>query len=91
MMIIKLNDYGQAIWLHNDIPNIVLDRPYDWCDRAFIIDENQGRLVIDERKFSEMHLDNWTPLDYNAYRERYYKCTACTPEKTCDDCKWPGC
>lgn len=88
---IELDEFGHAMWIHKEIPNIVLDRSYRWCDHYVMIDENQGRLCIQNGKLSEFCLDNWIPLDYESYRKRYFKCESCTPDKTCDDCKWPNC
>lgn len=87
----ELNEYGHLMFLHKEIPNIVIDKAYSWCDSYIMIDENLGRLSIGQGKFSEFCLDDWIPLSYEDYRKRYFKCESCTSEKTCDDCKWPGC
>lgn len=33
--------------------------------------------------------DSW--LLFYIGQNKQVKCNACTPTKTCDDCKWPGC
>lgn len=40
-------------------PKLFAEKRYDFVDRILIIDESKGRLVVDDKKFSDFDLTNW--------------------------------
>jgi len=65
----ELNDYGLLVFKHKTNKNIFLQRSFKWIDRITMIDEAEGRQIIDTFKFSEFDLSSWEAVT----REEYSK------------------
>jgi hypothetical protein len=71
---IELNESGRAIWKHRENKNLFAERSYRWLDRIIILDESNGRQIVDETKFSNFDFSNWNPMsieEYNRVKEYY--------------------
>lgn len=62
MMIIELNEYGQAIWRHRTNKLLFAERSYRWCDRIVTIDETEDRRIVADNQFSSFDLSDWIPV-----------------------------
>ncbi len=59
---IKLNEFGLAVWKHKYSKVLFAQRDYEWCDRIVVLDETKGRLVISDQKFSTFNFNDWIPM-----------------------------
>jgi hypothetical protein len=72
---ITLNEYGLAAWKHKYSKTLFAERTYFWVDRLVIIDESEGREIVDDVLFSTFDFKDWIPitLDQNALAKQGYK------------------
>jgi hypothetical protein len=63
----ELNEYGLLVFKHKTNKRLFLQRSYRWVDRLTLIDETEGRQIIDEFKFSTFDLSAWSPLTKDEY------------------------
>ncbi len=71
---IKLNDFGRAVWKHKINKNLFACRSYDWVDRILTIDESIDRTVVSDDKFSTFDFTNWEPMtvaEHNLVKRRF--------------------
>lgn len=75
---IELNEFGRAIWKHQENKNLFAERSYRWLDRIIVLDESNGRQIVEDTKFSNFDFSNWTPMSIEefsrvkeCYREIY--------------------
>lgn len=66
---IELNEFGEAVWRHKTNKNLFVERSYRWCDRVIVLDETEGRLVIDDTKFSTFDFSDWIPVSLDEFRK----------------------
>jgi hypothetical protein len=59
---IELNEHGKLVFKHKTNKRLFLDRSYRWVDRLILLDETDGRQVIDEFKYSTFDLSAWEPM-----------------------------
>lgn len=64
---ILLNEYGMAVWRHKYSRSLFVQRDYEWCDRVVVIDETEGRRIVDDMKFSEFDFADWVPMTVEEY------------------------
>lgn len=71
----ELNDHGLLIFKHKTNKRLFLYRPYRWVDRLTLLDETEGRQVIDTYKFSTYDFGAWESINKEEYSkiERSYK------------------
>lgn len=65
---IELNEFGKAVWRHKYSKNLFVERPYHWCDRVIVLDETEGRRVIDDTEFSTFSFADWIPMTVEEYK-----------------------
>ena len=61
-----INEFGKRIWSHITKP-WTADRSYNWVDRIIVIDESNGRRVIEDVHFSTFDLTGWLEWDKEHY------------------------
>lgn len=65
---IRLDEYGRLVFKHKTNPNLFAERPYYWVDRITVLDETEGRRVIQDTKYSTFDLTDWEPMTLDEYR-----------------------
>ena len=65
---IRLDQFGQAVWKHKNNRSLFAERSYDWVDRVIVLDETEGRKVVDDVKFSTFDFTDWTPMTVEEYQ-----------------------
>lgn len=66
---IKLNEFGLAVWRHKTDKELFLERDYEWCDRVVTIREHDGRReIVDNVPFSDFDLSDWIPVTVEEFR-----------------------
>ena len=70
---IELNEYGKAVWKHKTNHRLFLEQSYRWVDRLTLIDETEGRQIIDSYKASTYDYSAWTPMTVTEYNSVVYK------------------
>ena len=64
-----LNEHGKRIWVNKTCPHLSAERSYHWVDRIIVIDENRGREVVADEKFTTFDLENWEPMTKTQYAQ----------------------
>lgn len=64
---IELNEHGLLVFKHKTNQRLFLQRSYRWVDRLTLIDETDGRLVIDSYKYSTYDFESWEPMTVEEY------------------------
>mgnify|MGYP001436906370 CR=1 FL=1 len=59
---IRLNEYGDAVWRHKSDKNLFVERSYEWCDRVIVLNETEGRRVVDDTAYSTFDFTDWIPV-----------------------------
>lgn len=63
MQIIELNEYGAAVWRHNENRAMFVLRSYRWVDLVIVLDEvEEARNVIATAPFSTFDFSFWVPV-----------------------------
>jgi hypothetical protein len=71
----ELNEFGLKVWKHKTNKILFLQQSYRWKDNLVLIDETEGRQIIDSYKASTYDYSAWTPMtkeDYDSVTS-YYK------------------
>jgi len=58
----ELNEYGLQVWKHKTNKRLFLERSYRWSKSIALIDETEGRQVIDTFLFDSFIFDAWSPV-----------------------------
>jgi hypothetical protein len=66
---IELNEFGKAIWRHKENKNLFVERSYSWCDRVVVIDEKEGRRIIEDVQFSTFDFMDWIPVTVEEFQK----------------------
>lgn len=69
MALIELNEHGMAVWRHKTNKNLFVERSYSWCDTVTVLDETEGRRVMDVGKFSEFDFTDWIPVTVEEFKK----------------------
>lgn len=64
---IELNQYGMLVFKHKTNKRLFLEKSYSWVDRLTLIDETEGRQIVDDFIFSEFNLSAWEPMTQKEY------------------------
>lgn len=64
---IKLNEYGLSVWRHKTNKNLFVERSYEWVDRILVLDETNGRSIINDTKYSTYDFHDWIPVTVEEY------------------------
>ena len=70
----ELNEYGLRVWKHKTNKRLFLEQSYRWKDRLTLIDETEGRQVIDTYQASTYNYGAWTPMsqeEYNSVKSKF--------------------
>ncbi len=70
----RLDEFGRLVFKHKTNPNLFAERSYDWVDRIIVIDETEGRRIIQDTKFSTFDLSDWKPMtqeEYDSIERKY--------------------
>lgn len=73
-MVIILNELGRQVWKHKTNKRLFLDKPYSWSDRMALLDETEGRQVVDYFKASTFDFSAWEPMtkkEYDSVKLKY--------------------
>lgn len=76
----ELNEFGLRVWKHKTNKRLFLQQSYRWVDRLTLIDETEGRQLVDEFKASTFDYSAWTAMTKeeetmvkNKYRDIFNK------------------
>jgi hypothetical protein len=71
----ELNEFGLKVWKHKTNKRMFLQQSYRWKDNLVLIDETEGRQIIDSYKASTYDYGAWTPMTKEEYDsvKSYYK------------------
>lgn len=64
-----LDKYGLLVYKHKTNKRLFLQRTYYWVDRIHLIDETEGRQIIDEYKWSTYDTSAWELMTYDEYKQ----------------------
>jgi hypothetical protein len=70
----ELNEDGKLVYKHKTNKRLFLERAYRWVDRMILLDETEGRQVIDTYRYSTYDLSAWTPVtkkEYDSVKSNY--------------------
>jgi len=70
----ELNEFGLRVWKHKTNKRLFLQQSYRWKDDVLLIDETEGRQIIDYFKASTFDYDAWEPMtmqEYNSVVSHY--------------------
>lgn len=71
----ELDEFGKKVWKHKSNKRLFLEQSYRWKDTLVLIDETEGRQIIDDYKASTYDYFAWTPMTKEEYDsvKSYYK------------------
>lgn len=58
----ELNEFGLKVWKHKTNKRLFLQQSYRWVDRLLLLDESEGRQVVDSFKESTYDFSAWEPM-----------------------------
>ncbi len=64
---IELNEYGLLVFKHKTNKRLFLQKSYKWKDNLILLDETEGRQIIDNYKYSTYNLDAWESVTKEEY------------------------
>ena len=70
----ELDDHGKRVWKHKTNKRLFLEQSYRWKDRLTLIDETEGRQVIDTYQASAYDYGAWTPMtkeEFDSVKSKY--------------------
>lgn len=70
----KLNEFGKRVWKHKTNKRLFLEQSFGWKDNLILLDETEGRQVVDSYKVSEYDFSAWEPMtqeEYDSVDSRY--------------------
>lgn len=63
----ELNEYEKRVWKHKTNKRLFLEQNYRWKDSLLLLDETEGRQVIDRFTASNFDFGAWTPMTKEEY------------------------
>jgi hypothetical protein len=71
----ELDEFDKRVWKHKTNKRLFLEQSYRWKDRVVLIDETEGRQIIDSYMASTYDYSAWTPMTKSEYDsvKRCYK------------------
>jgi hypothetical protein len=71
----ELDEFGLRVWKHKTNKRLFLQQSYRWKDDVLLIDETEGRQIIDYFKASTFDYDAWEPMTQEEFNSvvSYYK------------------
>jgi len=70
----KLNEFGKRVWKHKTNKRLFLEQSYEWVDNLILLDETEGRQVVDSYKSSTYDFSAWQPMtkeEYDSIKSKY--------------------
>jgi len=70
----KLNEFGKRVWKHKTNKRLFLEQSYEWVDNLILLDETDGRQVVDSYKSSTYDFSAWqsmTKQEYDSVKSKY--------------------
>lgn len=70
----ELNEHGLLVWKHRTNKRLFLEKPYRWKDTLTLLDETEGRQIVDNFSASTFNFNAWEPmvkLEYNNVNQKY--------------------
>jgi hypothetical protein len=70
----KLNEFGKRVWKHKTNKRLFLEQSYEWVDNLILLDETEGRQVVDSYKSSTYDFSAWQPMtkeEYDSVKSKY--------------------
>ena len=64
---IELNKHGLAVWKHKTNKRLFLQQSYGWVNNLTLLDETDGRQIIDNFKASTFDYSAWEPITVDEY------------------------
>lgn len=59
---IILNEFGLCVWKHKTNKRLFLQQSYSWKDDLVLLDETEGRQIVDSFVASSFDYSAWTPM-----------------------------
>jgi hypothetical protein len=71
----ELNEFGLRVWKHKTNKRLFLQQSYSWKDNLMLLDETEGRQIVDNYKASTYDFSAWTPMTKEEFDsvKSYYK------------------
>jgi hypothetical protein len=71
----ELDEFGKRVWKHKINKRLFLEQSYGWKEHVILIDETEGRQVIDSFDLDTFNFDAWTPMNRDEFNsvKSYYK------------------
>ena len=72
----ELNEHGLRVWKHKTNKRLFLQQSYRWKDNLILLDETEGRQIIDTYLASSYDYSAWTPMS----KEEFDSVVSCYKE-----------
>lgn len=66
---IELNQFGLSVWKHKTNKRLFLEQSYRWKDNLVLLDETEGRQIVDSFKASTFDYSAWEPMTTEEYEK----------------------
>jgi hypothetical protein len=63
----ELNEHGLKVWKHQTNKRLFLQQSYRWKDRLVLLDETEGRQIVDTFIASTFDYGAWKPMTQEEY------------------------
>jgi hypothetical protein len=63
----ELNEHGLKVWKHQTNKRLFLQQSYRWKDRLLLLDETEGRQIVDTFIASTFDYGAWKPMTQEEY------------------------
>lgn len=70
----ELNDHGLKVWKHKTNKRLFLQQSYRWKDNLVLLDETEGRQIVDGFVASTFDYGAWEPMtkeEYDSVKSKY--------------------
>ena len=71
----ELDEFGKRVWKHKTNKRLFLQQSYSWKDNLILLDETEGRQIVDSYKASTYDFSAWESMTKEEYDsvKSYYK------------------
>ena len=63
----ELNEHGMRVWKHKTNKRLFLQQSYRWKDSLVLLDETEGRQIVDSFKASTFNYGAWDSMTQEEY------------------------
>ena len=70
----ELNEHGMRVWKHKTNKRLFLQQSYRWKDSLVLLDETEGRQIVDSFKASTFDYGTWdymTQEEYDSVKSKF--------------------